>query len=707
MPKTGFVHCIDAFAFVNSWDMQSGDWDQLRGLIQGAATGITLHPMVVPLTLLPPFPPLSNLLIGQIVTTQIVNNVNPGRIGLCGGMTFAAADYYALSSLPPRGEFATGVTPRNPGWTGPEESTLRRYIWNRLLDSLRGNVAVNTLIWMGVAQNILPLGGQQWLRDRSRDELRGIKASIDRGQPCPIALVGTTSNPLNNHQVLVTGYDDPGPLGTSSVRLYVYEPNGPNLEQTIDFDFSGTRPASESVASAERGPLLGFFAAMYAPQPPPPALVMSDGLAASPPSTVNVGQAEQFTMTVKNAGFGDTPPLKLFVAGRADGANVDPGGEAAAARIPMNGARRLLQRTTIAAPLGLRHFFASSSVEPDTSHQAWRLPAAVGTGNTFTDLTVTDRVGAAQRTKQVAYRTVEGRIHELSVAVGGRWSDADLSSLAGPPPNVPPAPAVPGGFMRAFAFEAMRSKQVAYLTADGHIHELSVAVGGNWSHADLTVIARAPATAPGGFMNVFFVEAMRSKQVAYLTADGHIHELSVAVGGNWSHADLTFNASAPSAVPGSLLSGFAVEAMRSKQVVYLTADGHIHELSVAVGGNWSHADLTVIARAPAAAPGAFLSGFAVEAMRSKQVVYLTADGHIHELSVAVGGNWSHADLTAIARAPAAAPGAFLSGFSVEAMRSKQVVYLTTDGHIHELSVAVGGNWSHADLTVIAGAPPAV
>ena len=395
MPKTGFVHCIDAFAFGNSWDMQPGDWDQLRGLIQSAATGITLHPLVAPLTLLPPFPPLSNLLIGQLITSQIVNNVNPGSIGLCGGMSFAAADYYALSWLPPRGEFAAGATPRRPGWVGPEETTLRRYIWNRLLDTLRGNVAVNTLIWMGVAQNILPLGGLQWLRDRSRDELRGIKASIDRGQPCPIALIGTTRNPLNNHQVLVTGYDDPGPLGISSVRLYVYEPNGPNQEQTIDFDFSGGRPASESTASADRGPLLGFFAALYTPQQPPPALVMSNGLAASRAPRVNIGEAEQFTMTVKNQGFGDTPLLKLVVAGRADGANVDPGGEATAARIPMNEGRSLLQPTTIAAPPGLRHYFASASIEPNALHQAWRLPAGVGTGEAFTDLTVEAQRSAA------------------------------------------------------------------------------------------------------------------------------------------------------------------------------------------------------------------------------------------------------------------------------------------------------------------------
>jgi hypothetical protein len=398
VPKTAFVHRIDAFAFPNNWDMQRGDWDQLRGLIQSVVTGITFHPLVAPLTLLvPPGPPFSNLIIGQIVTDQIVRNVNPGAIGLCGGMTFSAADYYALSWLPPRGEFVTGPSPRRPGWVGTEEKTLRSYIWNRLLDSLRGNVAINTVIWMAVARNIFPfstLGGLPWLRARSRDELRGIKASIDRGQPCPIALVGSTSNPLDNHQVLVTGYDDPGPWGTNSVRLYVYEPNGPNLEQTIDYDFSGGHQANEATYAAtggfqpERGPLQGFFAALYAPHPPPPALVMSSAMTASPASRVNVGQAEQFTMTLKNQGFGDTPPLKLFVAGRAGGANVDPGGEAAAARLPMNSGRTLTRRTTMAIPPGLRHYFASTSIEADSQHQAWRLPAAARAGDTFTDLTV-------------------------------------------------------------------------------------------------------------------------------------------------------------------------------------------------------------------------------------------------------------------------------------------------------------------------------
>jgi hypothetical protein len=70
-----------------------------------------------------------------------------------------------------------------------------------------------------------------------------------------------------------------------------------------------------------------------------------------------------------------------------------------------------------------------------------------------------------------------------------------------------------------------------------------------------------------------------------------------------------------------------------------------------------------------------------------------------------GGNWSHADLSEIAGGPPAE--SLEAAFAFEAQRSKQVVYRTADGHIHELSVVLGGgNWSHADLSEIAGGPPA-
>ena len=66
-------------------------------------------------------------------------------------------------------------------------------------------------------------------------------------------------------------------------------------------------------------------------------------------------------------------------------------------------------------------------------------------------------------------------------------------------------------------------------------------------------------------------------------------------------------------------------------------------------------------------------GYGWEAGQSKQVVYRTADHHIHELYVTLGDNWRHADLTAITGDPAA--DRINNAYSWEAVRqSKQVVY---------------------------------
>ena len=304
-------------------------------------------------------------------------------------------------------------------------------------------------------------------------------------------------------------------------------------------------------------------------------------------------------------------------------------------------------------------------------------------------------------TKQVVYRAADGHIHELFVPVGGSWSHADLTQITGAPqPD-------PDSAFAGYEWEAGGSKQVVYVTPNGHIHELFVPVGGSWSHADLTQRTGAPLMFDHVSFTGYEWKAGGTKQVVYLTADGHIHELFVAVGGSWRHADLTQRTGAPpqnNAFP--VITGYEWEAGGTKQVVYRPADGHIHELFVAVGGSWSHADLTQITGAPRPEPDTAFAGYEWKAGGSKQVVYRTEDGHIHELFVVVGGSWRHADLTQIAGAPPASTNSpIITGYEWEAGGTKQVVYLTADGHIHELFVAVGGSWRHADLTQRTSAPP--
>jgi hypothetical protein len=80
----------------------------------------------------------------------------------------------------------------------------------------------------------------------------------------------------------------------------------------------------------------------------------------------------------------------------------------------------------------------------------------------------------------------------------------------------------------------------------------------------------------------------------FLGADRHIHELSVHPGQNWQYTDLTTNAGVPPAPATSEIVGYAWETGGSKQAVFTTDDGHVHELYKRTTGSWKSADLTSI-----------------------------------------------------------------------------------------------------------------
>src|SRR5206468_43557 len=127
----------------------------------------------------------------------IIAAVRAPGYGMCGGMAFASLDYWLNNWVVPRGNNRHD----QPQRTSPQGTALRDYLWNRLLQSVRDNI-VTFLQWMAILQ--LPVGPQAgWLRDQTAGELVKLKKGIDAGIPVPVALLGTTSNPLDNHQVLV------------------------------------------------------------------------------------------------------------------------------------------------------------------------------------------------------------------------------------------------------------------------------------------------------------------------------------------------------------------------------------------------------------------------------------------------------------------------------------------------------------------------
>lgn len=131
--------------------------------------------------------------------------------------------------------------------------------------------------------------------------------------------MGTTNNPLSNHQVLCYGYTD-NQDGTCTLLLY--DNNNPGNETTTTLDLSGSAlSAVESFPSDDRGPLRELFCTQYGPTTPPVAVTLSSGLTVVPPSS-GVGEPFEVNFSATNIGYQTSTPLQLIAAGN-DGTLVE------------------------------------------------------------------------------------------------------------------------------------------------------------------------------------------------------------------------------------------------------------------------------------------------------------------------------------------------------------------------------------------------
>lgn len=193
--------------------------------------------------------------------------------GLCGGMVFAALDYWHAGAEPP----ARLPAPDEPlfrfivrrliqSWHIPT-GVARYYYWMNLPDgdTTRRTGPVRShrfllhrvLLHRGLRMRSMAI---QWPR---------IRAQLDAGQPAAVGLVTVAGpNPLQlggNHQVLAYGYQ----LAGSQVTLRVYDPNsGPNDDVCIRFD--PRAPGLGFTHSINIGlPVRGLFLTPYSPATPP------------------------------------------------------------------------------------------------------------------------------------------------------------------------------------------------------------------------------------------------------------------------------------------------------------------------------------------------------------------------------------------------------------------------------------------------------
>lgn len=288
----GFVHTtfrprVDGFRFANEFDWEPQELNPIRDRIR-VATAVVLGPL------------------GDLAAGAITDALDGAGFGLCGGMTFLALDYFKALQVLPRGDVFFGDAPV-PDHSTPVGARLREQLWRRLDDSLDADA--DTFAELLVKQMVDATGA----KEETARQFAAIKEHLDDGNPVPVGLVGTTLNPLEEHQVLAFDYDDHED-GTGT--LYVYDPNLPNLWSTIRFNLNGSalgawQSSYPGGVPDGTGPLRAFFLQQYTPRRPTvPAMqatLQVPGSAQSSQSPqVTVGRREPVRVQafLRNVGFG-------------------------------------------------------------------------------------------------------------------------------------------------------------------------------------------------------------------------------------------------------------------------------------------------------------------------------------------------------------------------------------------------------------------
>ncbi|HEV2371008.1 MAG TPA: hypothetical protein VGS19_02465 [Streptosporangiaceae bacterium] len=224
----GFLPSRDAFAFTNAWPVE-------------------------PCVVLPtPF--------GQI-------NIGNAASGLCGGMVFAALDYWYAGVAAPTARPADG-------------QPLFHFLVQRLVDSWHAPVGVSQYyLCMNLPDGNtgFEVAGLQLVRDLGlawrtiKEQWPQIAADLDRGTPTALGLVTTASaNPADlglNHQVLAYRYES----SPSQVTVHVYDPNS-GQDDAVHIQFDPRTPAKPTTFAHNINiahPVRGFFRTPYSPATPP------------------------------------------------------------------------------------------------------------------------------------------------------------------------------------------------------------------------------------------------------------------------------------------------------------------------------------------------------------------------------------------------------------------------------------------------------
>lgn len=183
------------------------------------------------------FNPMTN---GFHFSNSFANDLSGGAKsdGLCGGMMYAALDYFLANEPAPSQDYRPAIG-----------TTLQTYLFNRQTTQIVSNLERFEDMILASGPNGDKKG--YYLRGISDAVLRELRTSIDAGTPVVLALQDADDS--LGHSVLAIGYDMGRYLGDGGdfqddVKLFVYDPNHPDTTRTLS-----PNPATQRYVYADNG----------------------------------------------------------------------------------------------------------------------------------------------------------------------------------------------------------------------------------------------------------------------------------------------------------------------------------------------------------------------------------------------------------------------------------------------------------------------
>jgi len=184
------------------------------------------------------------------------NNTNGIPYGLCGGMCFAALDYYHANKKVPSFARVEDISP-----------VLFDYLFARQLDTLKYGILAKVVIWTARRDDSLA-------RSVAAFEVKKLRDRIDKREPAALVLIRAPKleKLKNNHQVLATGYDYNAQTKDLVIRLYdpnyPYDPEHPQDSMTLQLNLAAPG-AGLHMTHPRYGAVRAFFVLDYAARKPP------------------------------------------------------------------------------------------------------------------------------------------------------------------------------------------------------------------------------------------------------------------------------------------------------------------------------------------------------------------------------------------------------------------------------------------------------